>query len=111
LLDRFGGSIGNPRAGGIVALDPQEFGRRWRIAPTPVSAVLYIEPNFGGRSALRCRGKVEMVRRLLPHAIPPISGRQTWLGDLCDTVNRAETVVVEHDDLDSAVSAMMSALD
>jgi hypothetical protein len=109
-LDRFAGSISNPQEGRIRALDPLEFGKPWRIAPTAVSALFYIEPNFGGRSTLRRSGKVEMIRRVLPHCAPPISGRQSWLGDLCATVNRAETFVVELGDLASAVAASLEVL-
>jgi hypothetical protein len=111
LIDRFAGYINNPQEHRIVTLDPLEFGKSWRIAPTPVSTILYIEPNFGGRSTLRRTAKVEMVRRVLPYCAVPISGRRSWLGDLSTTVNRAETFVIELGDLNSAVSAMMSALD
>ena len=110
LIDRFAGSISNPKEGRIVALDPPEFGKPWRIAPATVSTMLYIEPNFGGRSALRLSGKVEMVRRVLPHCAPPISGRRAWLGDLSATVNRADTFVMELGELDSAVAAIKNLL-
>lgn len=109
-IERFAGCISNPQQGRIVALDPLEFGRPWRIAPAPVSAVLYIEPNFGGRTVMRRSGKVEMIRSMLPHCAPPISGRRGWLGDLCATVNRAETFVLELGDLDSAVAASIEIL-
>jgi hypothetical protein len=103
-------AIINPQESRFVGLDPPGFGKPWRIAPAPVSAVLYIEPNFGGRSTLRRSGKVEMVRRVLPHCALPISGRQDWLGDLCATINRAEAFVIELGDLNSASSAIIEVL-
>jgi hypothetical protein len=109
-MDRFASSISNPQEGRVVALDPLEFGRPWRIAPVAVSTMLYIEPNFGGRSTLRRSGKVEMIRQVLPHCAPPVSRRQGWLGDLCATVNRAETFVVALGDLESASPAIIRAL-
>lgn len=106
LIAKFAGSVTNPQAGRIVALDPLEFGKPWRIAPASVSTILYIEPNFGGRSALRRSGKVEMVRRVLPHCASPVSGRRAWLGDLSATVDGADTFVMELGELDSAVVAI-----
>ena len=110
LIDRFAGSVSNPQEGRIVALDPLEFGKPWRIAPATVSTMLYIEPNFGGRSAMRPSSKVEMVRRVLPHCAPPISGRRAWLGDLSATVDRADTFVMELGEFDSAVVAIKNLL-
>ncbi|MBV8118806.1 MAG: hypothetical protein JO081_02570 [Alphaproteobacteria bacterium] len=110
LIDRLAGSIRNPQEGRVVALDPLELGKSWRIAPAPVSTILYIEPNFGGSSIMRRSGKVEMIQRLLPHCAPPISARRGWLGELCDIVNRAATFVLELGDLDAAVAATIEVL-
>jgi hypothetical protein len=110
LTDKFGDCVRNPQEGRVVALDPLEFGASWRIAPAPVSTILYIEPNFGGRSSLRPSGKLEMVRRVLPHCAPPLSGRNEWLGDLTTTIDRAETFVIEFGDLDSALAAVVGVL-
>jgi hypothetical protein len=51
-----------------------------------------------------------MTRRVLPQCARPISGRRDWLGDLCATVDRAETFVIEFGDLDSAMLAMRGVL-
>ena len=110
LLDRFAGRIGNPQDGRIVGLDPLEFGKPWKIAPAAVSTIFYIEPNHGSRSELRRSGKVEMTRRVMPHCAPPLSGRQGWLGDLCATVDRADTFVIEFGDIDTALAATLRAL-
>jgi glycosyltransferase involved in cell wall biosynthesis len=108
--DRLAASIGNPQEGRVIALDPLQFGKPWRITPAPVSTIFYIEPNHGARSTLRRSGKVELMRRLVPCCLPPVSGRRDWLGDLCATVDRAETFVIELGELDSAISKMMSVL-
>lgn len=109
-IDRIAASVGNPQEDRFVALDPQTFGKPWRIEPAAVSTIFYIEPNHGARSALRRSGKVEMARRLLPYCAPPKSGRRDWLGDLCATIDRAETLVIELGDLDSAVELSIDAL-
>jgi hypothetical protein len=110
LSGRFAACVSNPQEGRVVALDPLEFGKPWRIAPAAVSTLLYIEPNHGARSALRRIGKVDMTRRVLRHCLPPISGRRDWLGDLCATVNQAETFVVELGELDSALAEIIAVL-
>jgi glycosyltransferase involved in cell wall biosynthesis len=109
--DRFAASIGNPQEDRVLALDPLEFGKPWRIAPAPVSAIFWIEPNHGARSTLRRSGKIEMMQRLAPCCLPPASGRRDWRGDLCAAVDRAETFVIELGDLDSAIAKMLSVLD
>jgi hypothetical protein len=108
--DRFAASIGNPQEHRVVALDPLEFDKPWRITPAPVSAIFCIEPNHGARSTVLRSGKVEMMQRLLPYCASPLSGRRDWLGDLCATVDRAETFVIALGDLDSAVAATKEVL-
>jgi hypothetical protein len=110
-IDRFAAGIGNPQEHRVVALDPLEFGKPWRIAPAPVSAIFWIEPNDGARSTVLRTGKIEMMQRLLPYCAAPVSGRRDWLGDLCATVDRAETFVIELGDLDSAVAATKQVLE
>jgi hypothetical protein len=109
-MDRFASCSSNPQESRLVALDPLEFGKPWRIAPAAVSTVFYIEPNHGGETTLRRIGKVETIRRVLPQCAPPGSGRRDWLGDLCAMIDRAETFVIELGDLASAVTATISAL-
>jgi hypothetical protein len=110
LTDEFADCVRNPQEGRVVALDPLQFGKLWRIMPAPVSTILCIEPNFGGRSTLRRSGKVKMVRDVLPCCTPPLSGRKGWLGDLTAIIDRAETFVIELGDLDSAVAAVKGVL-
>lgn len=109
-IDRFAACVSNPRENQIIVLDPLEFGKRWRIAPAPVSTILFLEPDFGGKPALRRTGKVEIVQRVMPHCAPPLSGRRNWLEDLCATINGAESFVVQVGDVDSAVAAALEAL-
>jgi len=105
IMERFAACVANPQEGRLVALDPLEFGKPWRIAPASVSTMLYIEPNHGAGTTLRRSGKVEMTRHMLLHCAPPISRRRNWLGDLCATVDQANTYVIELGDIASAVAA------
>jgi len=110
IIDRFAACIDNPQMGRLVALDPLEFGKPWRIAPASVSTIFYIEPNHGARTTLQRSGKLEMVRRVLPQCAAPISGRRDWLGDLSGTVDRADTFIMELGDLGSALAVTMAVL-
>jgi hypothetical protein len=109
-IGRFASCISNPQEGRLVALDPLEFGKPWRIAPAAVSSIFYIEPNYGARTTLQRYGKVEMIRHILPQCAPPVSGRRDWLSDLCATVEQANTFVIELGDLESAVAATLRVL-
>jgi hypothetical protein len=110
VIDRFAAWINNPQYGRLVALDPLEFGKPWRIAPATVGTIFYIDPNLGSRTTLRPCGKVEMIQRVLPQCAPPVSGRRNWLGELCATVEQADTFVVKVGDLESALAATRDAL-
>ncbi len=110
-IERFARTARNPQAQRIIGLDPQSFGKRWRISPAPVAAIFYLEPNFGAaRSTLLPCAKVDMVRCLIPQCAPPVSGRRDWLSDLCATVDRADTYVIALGDLASAAAAIAKAL-
>jgi hypothetical protein len=101
----------NPQLGRIIGLDPQSFGKPWRISPTPVAAIFSLDPNFGvARSTLLPCAKVDMVRRLIALCAPPVSDRRDWLADLCATVDRADTYVLALGDLASAATAIGDAI-
>jgi len=90
--------------GRLIAVDPRKLGRRWRIRPAPVRAIVLLEPNHGGTSSFKACSKVEMVQRVLPQASPPPSGREDWVSDFCSTINQAETVIARMGDLHSATA-------
>ena len=100
----------NPAAERVVAIDPREFGLPWRIDPREVVTIICLEPNFGARSRLTACTKVETLRRLMPVCTPPASGRREWIADLCGTVDRVGTFVLELGDLDSAADAIGALL-
>jgi hypothetical protein len=108
---KFAAAARNPQTGRVIALDPLEFGKPWRIAATPVESIFWLEPNFGAaRSVLRRCSKVDMVRNLVSQCVPPASRRRDWLSDLCTTVDGADTHVLALGNLDSATTAMRGAL-
>ena len=101
--------------GQLVAVDPLLAGQPWRIRPAPVAAVVFIEPNHGepahaGPTRLHACPKLDMVRRVLPQCSPPGARPNTWVADLCRTINRATTVTLSLGDLPSATEAMRGLL-
>jgi hypothetical protein len=102
--------VASPTEGTLIAVDPTRFGRPWRIAPAPVSAILHLEPNHGGRTVARACGKVEMARRVMSECTPPASRRPDWIGDLCRTVDGATTAILQVGELDSAALVIRSIL-
>ena len=93
----------NERDDKIFAFDPLIINRPWRIRPSPLAAIIYIEPNHGGRSRLHPCGKLEMAQRVLAQSNAPISSSPNWVGEITTAINRADTYVLELGDLDSAV--------
>ena len=87
----------------MFAFDPLIIGRRWRIRPSPVAAIVYIEPNHGGRSRLRTSGKLEMAQNILMQSNAPLSPSVNWIGAITSAIDQAETYILELGDLDSAV--------
>ena len=94
----------------LITIEPQDFGKKWLIGPAPVNTIVFIEPNFGQRSRLVRCGKVDMVRRVLPHCTAPVSMRKDWVRELSATIDHAETYVVELGDPDAAMNAIQEVL-
>lgn len=92
------------------AVDPTDFGFSWEVAPAPVWAVFYLEPNHGGHSRVIETGKLDMARRLLAQATPPPSNRRGWIGEITGMVDEARTYVVQLGDPAAAAIAMKSLL-
>lgn len=88
------------------ATDPLEFGRSWSIAPAPVSAVFYLEPNHGARSQVVEIGKLDMARHLLAQTTAPPSGRRGWIGEIAHMLDGARTYLVQFGEVASASLAI-----
>jgi len=109
-MGRIGSLAEVPPDNQLMLFDPRDCGRPWRIAPALVSTIVYIEPNYGGRSRLLRCGKLEMTRRVTRHCTTPSSGRRDWIGDLSATVDQAENFIIELGDLDIASAVLNDAL-
>lgn len=94
-----------------VAIDPVDVGREWRAAAARVSAVVLLEPNFGGWSRTRPIGAMEMARLTLRRCGPPMSPDPGWVGRVLSMLSEAETVVLEVGTPASAIEALGLFLD
>lgn len=94
-----------------LVVDPAVLGAPWRIESAPVDAVLFLEPNHGGPTALVPCPKHEMVRRIMSQSTGPESGKREWIRDVCAMVVRASSHVLRLGDLDAAVVAVKTALE
>jgi hypothetical protein len=93
-----------------MAVDPTVFGRPWHIARLPVSAIFYLDPDFGSQTTARRSTKIDMVRLVMEQCAQPRSGR-AWIGDLCGMVNAASTHVLSVGELDSALAVIRDRLE
>jgi hypothetical protein len=89
----------------LIAIDPTCLGRPWRIVPLKLSAIFFLEPNFGSQTTITSCGKLEMNRRMLPHTSVTNKGGNL-VRELCLTVGAAQTFLISFGKLDSAISAL-----
>jgi hypothetical protein len=107
--------VGTPRQGSAdrdwhFAVDPIDFGMPWEISPAAISAIFYLEPNYGARTTIIEAGKLDMAKRVLPQSSAPISGRKGWVSEITSGVDRAQTFIVRLGDLASATIAIKRLL-
>jgi hypothetical protein len=101
-----------PAAGGPrpIVTDPLQLGFEWTIAPAPVDAVFFLEPDHAGPSRLRPCPKYLMAQRVMSQSTPPRTGGRDWIRDVCAMLDRARAYVLSLGDLDSAVAAVKEGL-
>ncbi|HEX7775976.1 MAG TPA: hypothetical protein VF449_05560 [Parvibaculum sp.] len=93
----------------IYSYSPTELGRRWVIAPGPVEAIFFLEPNHGGQTRVTQASRIDMVSRLMQQG----RSRNTvgkWIGDLCRLVDTVKCYVLVIGDKESALEAIQKAL-
>jgi len=99
-----------PSGSEAVVVDPAELGFDWTIAPAPVDAVFFLEPNHGGRTHLRPCPQYLMAQRIMSQSTPPDAGRRAWIRDVCGILNPARCYTLRVGDLDVAVGALKEGL-
>jgi hypothetical protein len=101
---------GTPLGSGPVIVDPAQLGFDWTIAPAPVDAVFFLEPNHGGRTHLRVCPRYLMAHRVMSQSTPPDAGPREWIRDVCGILNPARCYTLSLGDLDTAVAALKEGL-
>jgi hypothetical protein len=69
-------SLPHPDGGRIYSVPPTVAGRPWRIEPSRITDLVFIEPNHGGHSAMRPASVDESFRRLMRNVLLP--DHQPW---------------------------------
>jgi hypothetical protein len=103
--------VQNATDGRVVALDPQEFGFDWQIAPAPVDALFWLVPNHGRPTHLEPCAKYRMVEQVIKQCYPPTPRDHTWVGDICALVDRAASYNLHVGELEQALHAVTTALE
>ena len=93
-----------------LAVDPTRLGFNWRIDAAPADAVLFLEPNHGGKTELEACPKVSMAERLMAQSNPPAAGVRDWVRDVCGVLENAGCFVLRCGDLDTGSAAVKDAL-
>jgi hypothetical protein len=75
--------------GRIYALDPAEFGYKWRIGRGAADVVLFLEPERGKEPELVPCPKYRMVNLMMSQCYPPSSRGPGWIGEVSALANAA----------------------
>jgi hypothetical protein len=93
----------------IYSYSPTELGKSWVIAPGPIDAIFFLEPNHGGQTRVMPASPVDMVSRLMRQG----RSRNTagkWIADICRLVDTVKCYVLVIGDKESALAAVQDAL-
>lgn len=108
--EEFAAFAANPARGTVIHIDPTTLEKPWSLVRRHVSAVFFLEPNYGARTRIEPCGKLEMLRRVMPHCMPPAAKRANWIANLSRTIDNSKTYILRIGELDSAVLAVKERL-
>lgn len=94
----------------IIAFDPLDVGKKWKIEPAHIQAIFFINKNHGSDSYLEEIPKVSMLQQIVPQATPPKEPDGNWIGDLCNSVNAAKTYNLHLGDIEQAKTLIKQTL-
>jgi hypothetical protein len=90
----------------ILALDPAQLGRPWRIGSGHVDVLLLLDGRHAGPTEARACPDHIMVQGVMAQSNPPSTGRAAWVRDVCALVRGAACYLLTLGDLDSAVAVV-----
>ena len=100
-----------PESGGGFYLSPSALGHPWRIAPGPVDAVFFLEPNHGRPTRVEPCPRYLMVQRVMAQSEAPHGGGRPWIREVSETIGRARCQTLYIGRLDGAVAAVREGLE
>lgn len=87
----------------IYSVEPSVNGRPWQIEEGKAAAVIFLQPNHGGRSVMTGISERESLRRALEGSLLPEKGRAFAAANLRTLVSNATCYQLSLGDLDNAV--------
>jgi len=109
-LAPFAASLDSDEGSGDIAFDPSDLGFEWSVAPGPVDAVFFLQPDTEGSTRLETCPKYAMAARVMAQSNLPIGGPGPWASDICTMLDRADCYVLYWRDLETSVAAVKDAL-
>jgi hypothetical protein len=100
----------SPEARGGFYLSPSALGRPWRIAPGPVDAVFFLEPNHGCPTRVEPCPRYLMVQRVMAQSEAPRGGTRRWIREVSATIDRARCQTLYVGRLEGALAAVHEGL-
>lgn len=95
----------------VFAVPPDQFGTRWIIRPAPISDIVFLEPNHGGRSALAPISANAALDRLFPgNVVLPDAGKVQALAGLRSLVTSARLWVLTNGKIDQSCGLVYELL-
>ncbi len=94
----------------MYSFTPQDAGYGWKIDEGDVGAVIYLEPNHGGKSYIEECSKYRMVEKVMPMSFLSETADHMKIGGICSLVDNADCFVLHVGDLEGAVSGLQDKL-
>jgi energy-coupling factor transporter ATP-binding protein EcfA2 len=94
----------------VFAWEPRRDSGVWRTGFAPVSDVVYIEANHGGRSRLVSIPRHLMARRVMGEVLLDDPEDRSWIGPVCATLAGADCYELRLGDLDLALEQLRDNL-
>lgn len=95
----------------IFAVIPNLFGGEWVIQPAPISDIVFLEPNHGGRSALAALDKDRALERLFAgNIVLPDTDKIQALAQLRSLVNETKLWSLKNGNIDQSTGFVYQIL-
>lgn len=99
-------SVGDWYGARIFSIAPDRFGRPWELSSAPVTQIIILRSNHGGRSKIRRKTGDYLLENLLENALLPETGRLAGfvrLRQMCQSCNAWELSLGDLDEAENLI--------